>query len=515
MSGHTLSLIVFAAIVSATLVVTLLVARKANTADQFWAAGGEVGATRNALAIAGDFLSASAFLGTTGLIFLVGFDGLVYLIVPLAAWIPLVLIYAQRLRRLGRYTLTDVLTSRFNAPALRIALAVTTLTISGLYLLAQLVAAGSIFELLSGMPFELAVLLTAALMVLYVAVGGMLATTWVQAIKAVLLLSVLALLTVLMFVRIGGDWSGFVDGAMAPTGLDPLQPGNLFGSGWNTLSAGLALALGVVGLPHIVMRLFTVKDARAAQQSATRTVAIIGCATILIIFVGMGARYLLKDQTAAIAATAGNLTMPLLGEKLGGGPDTFTGTFMLALVSAVAFATILAVVAGLLINASSAIVRDLLPRRLTAPETASPGAEVRLGRMAAVGVAVLIAFVAIQFGAGLNASVMVTLAFGVAASANFPVLTLSLFWRGFNAFGALCGVCAGLISSVVLLALGPTLWLGSGESPLSLSDPTIIAMPLGFLGCIAGSLLAPRSGQVRDSTAAHRSAPSTVGGVDA
>lgn len=213
MSGHTLSLIVFAAIVSATLVVTLLVARKANTADQFWAAGGEVGATRNALAIAGDFLSASAFLGTTGLIFLVGFDGLVYLIVPLAAWIPLVLIYAQRLRRLGRYTLTDVLTSRFNAPALRIALAVTTLTISGLYLLAQLVAAGSIFELLSGMPFELAVLLTAALMVLYVAVGGMLATTWVQAIKAVLLLSVLALLTVLMFVRIRGDWSGFVDGA--------------------------------------------------------------------------------------------------------------------------------------------------------------------------------------------------------------------------------------------------------------------------------------------------------------
>lgn len=341
------------------------------------------------------------------------------------------------------------------------------------------------------MPFEWAVALTAVLVVIYVAVGGMLATTWVQVIKACLLLTVLGVLSVMLAIRIGGDWTGFFEGAATSGKLDPLAPGNLLGSGWNTLSTGLALALGVVGLPHIVMRLFTVKDARAAQQSATRTVSIISIATILIIFVAVGARYLLQEQAPAIAASAGNLTMPLLGESLGGGSDSLTGAFMLALVSAVAFATILAVVAGLLINASSAIVRDLLPARLRSDASdANDGtntAEVRYGRWAAVGVAATIAVVAMLFGAGLNASVMVTLAFGVAASANFPILTLALFWRGFNGYGALCGAYTGLISSAALLALGPTLWLGDGASPISRSDPTIIAMPLGFAGCLVGT----------------------------
>ncbi|MEV0186516.1 cation acetate symporter [Streptomyces sp. NPDC050625] len=498
MSSNSAALWMFAGIIAVTLGITWWAGRRTSTASEFWAAGHAVTPTQNAMAITGDFLSASAFLGTTGLIFFYGFDGMLYLLVPLAAWIPIILLFAERLRNLGQFTLTDVLVNRFRKPVLRRLLAGSTLVITGVYLLAQLVAAGSLFQLLAGVPFSIAVVITAVVMLIYVTVGGMLATTWVQMIKAALLVTVLTVLTLLTIVGMRGGVGTWLSSALETTGgKNPLIPGNLLSNPWNSVSVGLALLFGVAGLPHVMMRLFTVRDSGAARRSASRAIAIIAIAEVLIVVCGLAARNLLGDQETALARSGGNLVAPKLGEALAGGPGTLSGALVLALVAAVAFATIVAVVAGLLINAASAVVRDLW-RPASADGDAAGAAdangtnEIRRARTVTILISVVMAGLTILVGPGMNAALLVTLAFGIAASANFPTLLLTLFWRRFTVQGAISGMCTGLISSAVLLFLGPTLWPGHGSSPLPLTDPTIISMPLGFLACVAGSLLSNR-----------------------
>jgi cation/acetate symporter len=492
------ALALFGLIVVVTLSVTWWAARRTRTSEQFWAAGRAITPTQNGLAITGDFLSAAAFLGSTGLIFLFGFDGTIYLLFPLAAFVPVLLFYAERMRNLGTFTLNDVLLSRFRNTVIRRILAVSTLVITGLYLLAQLVAAGALFQLLAGVPFPVAVMVTSVIMLLYVTIGGMLATTWVQLIKAIALLSVLVLLIVLAIVQIRGGFGAWFAAATAPAGrINPARPGNFFGNGWNAFSTGLALIFGVIGLPHVMMRFFTVPDATSARRSATRALLFLAMATFMVITVALAARIVLSGQSGAIAASGNiNVVAPLLGEMLGGGPGTVGGGIVLALVSAVAFATILAVVAGLLINASSAVVRDLWPQRGGARRAADGKGdpEVKRARIVSVVIAVVMACVTVLAGPKPYVSVLVTLALGIAASANFPALTLTLFWRRFTAAGAITGISVGLLSSAVLMLLGPTLWPGAAPSPVSLIDPTIISLPLGFAGCLVGTWLSRRRG---------------------
>ena len=500
MNGRTLALAIFGLLVVAGLVLAYWYGRRSRGAAEFWAASGEISSRRNALATVGDFMSGSALLGGVGLLFLFGFDGTFYLVLPLVAWIPVMLLIAERLRNLGQFTLTDVLARRFPSPAVRPALAASTLVISGVYLLAQLVVAGDLFTLLSGVDYAPAVIATGVIIVCYVATGGMRTTTVIQAAKAILLLGVLLLIAVLLLVKFGGNVGNLIAQATAPVGrLDPLRAGNLLHSPWDTLSVGLALTLGVAGLPHVMMRFFTVPGARDARRSVTTTVWIITGASVLIAFIGLGASALLRGETAELAATGGNLVTPRLAELLGGDKGSVGGAVVLGVVCAVAFATVVAVVSGLLLNASSTVVRDLW-NRFERPHGGVPGGDVEAaraserevvrGRVAAVAIGAAVVLLAIGLGPDFNATKLVTLAFGVAASANFPVLLLTLTWRRFTDVGALTGLITGLVTAVTLMALGP-LWPGSAPV-IGLSDPTVIAFPLAFVGCLAGTLLSRR-----------------------
>ena len=482
MTARSVALVVFTVLVVVGLVLTYLAGRRSRTAGGFWAAGGEISPVRNAIATVGDFMSGSALLGVIGLMFLAGYDAVLYLVLPLLAWIPIMLLVAERLRNLGEYTLTDVLVRRFGSGSFRVVLAISTLVVSGVYLLAQVVVAGNLFMLLSGMSYPAAVVLTGVIMVLYVGIGGMHGATVIQVVKAVLLLAVLAGLTVLLLVRFGGDIGAMVADAVAPAGgVDPLEPGNLLKDPWDMLSVALAGTFGVAGMPHVMMRFFTVRDSVDARRSVTITVALITVASVLIALVGLGACALLRPETKELAASGGNLVAPRLAEVLG-------GATMLGIVSAIAFATIVAVVSGLLVNASSAVVRDIWNQ---IGRARSSDGEVRRARVTTVVVGVVVVVMAVVLGPDFNAALLVTLAFGVAASANFPVLLLTLSWRRFTRTGAIAGVLTGLTAAVVLMVLGPTLWPGE-QAPISLSTPTLIALPLGVVGCVVGTVMSRR-----------------------
>lgn len=490
MSGRTLALVIFGVLVVGGMAMAWYAGRRQQDAAEYWSAGGGIGPRQNALATVGDFLSGSSLLGGVGLLFLFGLDGGFYLLLPVLAWIPVMLLIAERMRNLGRFTMSDVMARRFAARGVRTSLAVSTLVISGVYLLAQMVVMGNLFTLLSGLPYNAAVVIIGMVMIFYVAVGGMRATTLIQAAKAVLLLGVLVLLSVLLVVRFGGDVGAVISAATKPAGgVNPLAPGNLLKNKWDLVTVGLALTFGVAGLPHVMMRFFTVPSAKEARRSVSLTVWIIAVSTVLIAFVGLGAGALLRQQTAKLAATGGNLVTPRLGEVLGGGEGTFGGAVVLGIVSAISFATVVAVVSGLLLNAASTIVRDLITRR-PGPAGADTSSEVSRGRLASVGVGVVVVLLAIVLGRGSNATQLVTLAFGVAASANFPVLLLTLTWRRLTDLGAVVGILLGVVTSVVVMALGP-LW--PGHVPvISLAGPAVVAMPLALLGAVVGSLLSAR-----------------------
>jgi cation/acetate symporter len=479
---------IFGVVVAITLGITYWASKRTKDATTFWAAGRGIGGAQNGFAIAGDYMSAASFLGIAGLIFLYGFDGFLYSVGFLVAFLIVLFLLAERMRNSGKFTPADVLSFRLNERPARTAAALGALVVAGFYLIAQMVGAGALIDALVGINFSLAVLLTGAFMLCYVIFGGMLATTWVQIIKAILLMSATIVLS--LFVLGEMNWNP-VDifnraEAQSDDGSAYLEPGLRFENPIDTISLGLGLLLGTAGLPHILMRFFTVPDARSARRSVAWAVGLIGSFYVMTTFLGFGARALLGEAgTTGQVDEAGNLAAPLLAQNVGGGDGTFGGDAFLAIIAAVAFATILAVVAGLVIAASGAVAHDVWSNVIRKGRD-SEREEVYVARIAAAVIGAIAIAIAIIGGSDLNVSYMVGLAFAVAASAVFPALLLALTWRRFNTTGAVTGVLLGVVSSIFLVLTGPDV---RSDPLINLTQPGIISIPLGFIGCIAGSLL--------------------------
>ncbi|MGW2521346.1 solute symporter family protein [Streptomyces sp. NPDC001617] len=512
MTDHhqTLALLLFSAFVAVTLAITTWVSRSRHgSAEEFYAGGRLFSPLENGFAIAGDYMSAASFLGVTGLIALFGYDGLLYVVGFLVAWLLVLFLVAELVRNCGRFTLADVVAARMSERPVRIATGTSSVTVSVLYLVAQMVGAGSLVALLLGGTSQAArawtVIGVGALMVVYVSLGGMRATTWIQIVKAVLLLAGTVALTVLVLLRFHGDIDRLLLTAAERSGHGDafLAPGLKYGGSWTArfdfISLGLALVLGTAGLPHILSRFYTVPTARAARRSVLWSIGLIGGFYLMTIVLGFGAAALVGPEAVRGSNAAGNTAVPLLALNLGGGAGSTGGTVLFAIVAAIAFATILAVVAGITLASSASVAHDLyasLRRR-----HAKRRGEVAVARMSSVGIGA----VAIALGLlarDLNVAFLVGLAFAVAASANLPVLMYSLFWRGFTTRGAVWAVYGGLIPALGLVVLSPvvsgspdSLFPGVDFQYFPLQNPGLVSIPLGFL---AGWLGTVTSAEVPD-----------------
>jgi cation/acetate symporter len=507
-SGHhqALALVLFSVFVAITLAITTWVSRnRRGSAEEFYAGGRLFSPMENGFAIAGDYMSAASFLGVTGLIALFGYDGLLYVVGFLVAWLVVLFFVAELVRNCGRFTLADVVAARMRERPVRIAAGTSAVTVSVLYLVAQMVGAGSLVALLFGSTSAVArawtVIVVGALMVIYVSLGGMRATTWIQIVKAVLLLGGTVALTVLVLMRFHGNVDELLRTAAERSGHGEafLAPGLKYGGSWNAridfISLGLALVLGTAGLPHILSRFYTVPTARAARRSVVWSVGLIGGFYLMTIVLGFGAAAVVGPDAVRASNSAGNTAVPLLALKLGGGAESAGGTVLFAVVAAIAFATILAVVAGITLASSAAVAHDLYASLRS--RRAKPRSEVRVARAAAVGIG------AVAIGLGLlardlNVAFLVGLAFAVSASANLPVLMYSLFWRSFTTRGAVWSVYGGLLPALGLVLLSPVV-SGSPESLFPavdfqyfpLQNPGIVSIPLGFLAGWLGTVTSP------------------------
>jgi cation/acetate symporter len=481
---------IFAVVLAVTLLITRWAARRTHSTSEFYAAGRGITGRQNGLAIAGDYLSASTFLGYAGLMYLFGFDGWLLGLAALMSFIPVLYLLAERMRNSGKYTLADVLSYRLKERPARAAAAITSLLVIGIYLIAQLVGAGALIQALAGINFTFAVLLCGVFMTIYVVFGGMLATTWVQIIKAGMLMAAGVIVSVAVLAEFNFNPSTLLDQAAAKSdeGKAFLGPGLYIDGPLLVISTGLTIFFGTAGLPHILMRFFTVPDGNAARRSVVWTIGFIGVFTALVTIIGFGARAILGRGSEEAVGTGGNLAAPLLAQSLGGGEGTTGGDIALALFAAAAFATILAVVAGLVLAAAGAVTHDLLTNVMGRGSEETQG---RSARIASIVIAVLAIVCTLAVGSGFNVSVLVAMAFVFAASANFPALVLALGWRRFNTTGALTGVAFGVISSIVMIGLSPPVWPGpdSEGSPSPFIFPALVTMPLGFLGCWLGTML--------------------------
>ena len=496
------AVVIFAIVLSITLGITYWASKRATSAVGFYAAGRQITGVQNGLAISGDYLSAASFLGIAGLIYIYGFDGFLYSIGFLVAFLTVMFLLAERMRNSGKYTIADVLAFRLRERPARTAAALGTLAVVAFYLIAQMVGAGVLIQALVGIDFSLAVILTGAFMLCYVVFGGMVATTWVQIIKAVLLMTGIVVMSIFVLAKVGGSPVELFNRAEEQGGETfSLGPGTFLSSPIDTVSLGLALVLGTAGLPHILMRFFTVPNAKAARSSVVWAMFLIGFFYLLTTFIGFGARAFLGEKGVEAAGTGGNLAAPNLATFLGGGEGTFGGDLFLAVIAGVAFATILAVVAGLVLSASAAVSHDIWSNVIRKGKD-SEHEEVVVARVAAISIGVIAIIIAVIGGAGLNVSFMVGLAFAVAASANFPALLLALTWRRFNTTGAVTGVLFGVISAIVLVIVSPKVWPGADSdtgSPIgwTLANPGILSIPLGFIGCYLGTVLSKEHGAER------------------
>jgi cation/acetate symporter len=493
------ALVIFGIVLSITLGITYWASKRATSAVGFYAAGRQITGVQNGLAISGDYLSAASFLGIAGLIFLYGFDGFLYSIGFLVAFLTVMFLLAERMRNSGKYTIADVLAFRLRERPARTAAALGTLAVVAFYLIAQMVGAGVLIQALVGIDFTWAVIATGTFMLFYVVFGGMVATTWVQIIKAVLLMAGIVVMSIFVLGKVGANPIELFNRAEEQGGETfSLGPGTFLASPIDTVSLGLALVLGTAGLPHILMRFFTVPNAKAARSSVVWAMFIIGFFYLLTTFIGFGARAFLGTEGEAATGTAGNLAAPELAKFLGGGEGTFGGDLFLAVIAGVAFATILAVVAGLVLSASAAVSHDIWSNIVRKGKD-SDHEEVMVARIAAISIGVIAIAIAVIGGSGLNVSFMVGLAFAVAASANFPALLLALTWRRFNTTGAVTGVLFGVISAIFLVIVSPKVWPGADSdtgSPVgwTLANPGIVSIPLGFIGCWLGTVLSKEHG---------------------
>ncbi len=466
---------IFVFFIAVTLVIAVRAAGKNRTAADYYAGGRAFTGPQNGIAIGGDYLSAASFLGIAGLIALYGYDGFLYSIGFLMGWLLVLLLIAGPLRNTGRYTTADVLDLRLRAVPVRAAAAAATVTVSLLYLLAQMAGAGALVSLLLGVRTsagqDITVAVVGLLMIFYVLVGGMKGTTWVQIVKAVILAGCAAVITLWVLARAGFSLSGLLHHAAAasPAGAAVLGPGLLYGvstvSKFNFISLALALVLGTAGLPHVLMRLYTVPDAGEARRSIIWTVWLVGGFYLCTLVLGFGAMWLVGGKQILAAPGKADSAVPLLAFKLG-------GTLLLGIVAAVAFATILAVVAGLTITASASFAHDVYAGVLRRHE-ADPGREVRVARITAVVIG-MVAVIGGAYAKNLDVAFLVALAFAVAASANLPSILYSLFWPAFTARGALWSIYGGLISSVGLIIFSPVV---SGQSGAGGAVPSLITDP--------------------------------------
>jgi cation/acetate symporter len=494
---RTLTAVLFLAVVLLTVGITFWASRNTKTAADYYAGGRSFSGAQNGLAVAGDYMSAASFLGISGAIALSGYDGFLYSIGFLVAWLVALLLIAELLRNSGRFTMADQLAYRMKQRPVRTAAATSTVVVSIFYLLAQMVGAGALVSLLLGVEGNAAKNATIAgvgvLMIFYVVVGGMKGTTWVQIVKAVLLMVGTVLITVLVLAKFGFNLSQLLGTAAANSGHGQafLEPGLKYGvsttSKIDFVSLAIALVLGTAGLPHILIRFYTVPTARQARTSVLWAIALIGTFYLMTLVLGFGAAALVTgDAKQAIVDSGGNLASPLLAQAVGGGPGSTSGAVLLALISAVAFATILAVVAGLTLTSASSVAHDLYAN-VWKKGTASEKDEVRMARVAAFvigGVAIALAIPAQK----INIAFLVALAFAVAASANLPALLYNLFWKRFNTRGAVWSIYGGLLAALALVFFSPTvsgaetsLFPNSNWAWFPLANPGIVSVPIGFL----------------------------------
>jgi len=483
------AILVFLLFVVASLGITWWAARRTRSAGEFYTAGGKITGFQNGLALAGDFMSAATFLGLTGLAFIGGADAMLFTVGVTVSWAFLLFVFADRLRNLGRYTFADIIAYRLRPDYLRIVAAVGTLTVAIPYLIAQMVGAGSLIETLFGLPYFVAVFVVGSLMTIYVVFGGMLATTWVQVIKAVLLLTGGTAMVLLALAQFGFDLNALFARAaeVHPRGAGIFRPGGLYNDPVSVLGIGLAFVCGTAGLPHVLMRFFTVPDAAQARRSIAYAVVIIGFFQAVIVIIGFAAIALLSGQTEYVdesgrIAGGGNMVSIYLARHVGG--EIFYG-----LIAAVAFATILAVVAGILLSASAAVAHDLYARVIRRGDI-SDKTEVFVSRLATVVIGVAAIGLSLLFR-NMNVGVLALLALAIAASVNFPVIFLALFWKGLTTRGAIAGAATGLIVVVVLIILSKTVWVnvfGNETAIYPYDYPTLFSVSAAFLVTIVVSM---------------------------
>lgn len=487
-----IGIVFFVAIVGLTLVVTYIASKKTNSASEFYTAGGGLTGWQNGIAIAGDYLSAASFLGIAGAIALFGFDGFFYSIGYLVAYLVVLYIVAEPLRNLGRYTLADMITARFNQKKVRGTAAVSTITIVLFYMIAQLVGAGALIQLLLGIPYWVAVLLVGFMMTIYVLWGGMAATSWVQIIKAILLMIGTVIISFLVLMKFNFNILEMFSSVKTatPHGEAYLNAGIKYTNNIDTLSMMIALVLGTAGLPHILMRFFTVKDAKTARSSVVSATWIVGIFYILTIFLGFGAAKFVGAEKILAANPAGNMAAPLLAEALG-------GDLLMSFVCAVAFATILAVVAGLVLSGASAFAHDIYGQ-IIKKGNVTEKQQMKAARWASVGVAAFSIILALG-AQTLNVAFLVSLAFCIAGSANLPVIIYTIYYKKFNTTGAVSAMITGLLSALILVALSPNVWNPEGTAILTgtplfpLTNPAIVSVPLGFLAGWIGSIVGEKA----------------------
>ncbi|BEL92411.1 cation/acetate symporter ActP [Serratia marcescens] len=477
------AIVMFILFVGATLYITYWASKRTRSRQDYYTAGGRITGLQNGLAIAGDFMSAASFLGISALVYTSGYDGLIYSIGFLIGWPIILFLIAERLRNLGRYTFADVASYRLKQKPIRTLSACGSLVVVALYLIAQMVGAGKLIQLLFGLNYHVAVILVGILMVLYVLFGGMLATTWVQIIKAVLLLAGASFMALMVMKSVNFDFNTLFAEAVKvhPKGIAIMSPGGLVSDPISALSLGLALMFGTAGLPHILMRFFTVSDAKEARKSVFYATGFIGYFYILTFIIGFGAILLVsanpafKDATGALLGGT-NMAAVHLANAVG-------GNFFLGFISAVAFATILAVVAGLTLAGASAVSHDLYASVMKNGK-ATERDELKVSKITVV----VLGLVAIALGILFekqNIAFMVGLAFSIAASCNFPIIILSMYWSRLTTRGAMIGGWLGLLTAVILMILGPTIWvqiLGHEKPIYPYEYPALFSMIVAFVG---------------------------------
>lgn len=501
-------LLMFVIFIAITLGITYWASRRSRGASAYFAASRRVTGWQNGIAVAGDYMSAASFLGIAGIIAFQGYDGFLFSVGWLVAYLTVLLVVAEPLRNAGKYTMADVLAYRLRPRPVRAMASLSTLTVSTFYMIAQMVGAGALVALLlreSGISYHTAVIGVGILMIVYVVFGGMLATTWVQIIKAILLMSGTILLSILVMAHFHFSFAAFFDAVSHVTYHDKgqlvvkdfLQPGLRYKPPYGPLdliSLGLALIFGTAGLPHILVRFYTVPDAKTARMSVVWAMILIGSFYIMTTFLGFGAATIVgRDFIATHGGT--NMSAPLLAQGLAG--DVF-----FAFISSIAFATILAVVAGLTISASTSFAHDFWTNVVHKGTERRPGEEVLVARISAFVVGAVAITIAILLGPTANVAFLVALAFAVAASANLPVIVLSIFWRRFNTVGACAGLITGLVASIGLILVSPSLMgidpptvtgtarhLFQAKPWFPLENPGILSIPLGFVGAFLGTLL--------------------------